>query len=220
VAAAECTDWDGVTTRDVYKPAIVTARDGLADAARSNDWVRVLEALETRSEWVNATRLGSRSGYAPLHQAAWHGADREVVLRLLDLGAWRMLRTSSGERPADIAMARGHAHLADLLEPVVIQQVPAGTLAALERRFHVLIEEVTDGLAARLQLKLPQLEILTELSAGSRVQFPVPGMYGGFSFWLEEDALIVESWSRVVGGSGKRHRIDADGTTLLEAGFV
>jgi hypothetical protein len=45
-------------------------------------------------------------------------------------------------------------------------------------------------------------------------------MYGGFSFWLEEDALIVESWSRVVGGSGKRHRIDADGTTLLEAGFV
>jgi hypothetical protein len=131
-----------------------------------------------------------------------------------------MLRTTSGERAADIAVARGHAHLLDLLEPAVRQPVPTGTLAALERRFHVLIEEVTDGLAARLQLKLPQLEILTELSAGSRVQFPVPGMYGGFSFWLEEDALIVESWSRVVGGSGKRHRIDADGTTLLEAGFV
>jgi hypothetical protein len=174
VAAAEGTDWDGVTTRDVYKPAIVEARDRLADAARSNDWVRVLEALETRSKWVNATRLGSRSGYAPLHQAAWHGADREVVLRLLDLGAWRTLRTSSGERAADIAMARRHAHLADLLEPVVIQQVPAGTLAALERRFHVLIEEVTDGLAARLQLKLPQLEILTELSPGACMYFPFP----------------------------------------------
>jgi len=88
------------------------------------------------------------------------------------------------------------AHLLDLLEPVIRQHVPAGTLATLERRFRVQIEEVSNGLAARLQLKLPQLEILTELSAGSCVQFPVPGMYGGFSFWLEEDALVVESWSR------------------------
>ncbi len=41
--------------------------------------------------------------------------------------------------------------------------------------------------------------------------FPVPGMYGGFSYRLEsagvEAKLVSESWCRVVGGSGQRHEI-------------
>ena len=61
---------------------------------------------------------------------------------------------------------------------------------------------------------------MTELPAGSHVWFPVPGMYGGFRILLDGDALTVESWNRVVGGSGQRHRITADGTELTEAGFV
>jgi hypothetical protein len=220
VAAGESVEWDGVTTRDAYKPAVVTARDELADAARDGAWARVLEILVAYPDWVNTTRIGSRSGYAPLHQAAWHGAGPDVTGRLLDLGAWRTLRSSAGERPADIAAARGHTHLANLLEPVIRQPVPAATLAALQSRLHRLIEEESYALAAQHRLKLPQLEIMTELPAGSRVWFPVPGMYGGFSFTLDADALIVESWNRVVEGSGQRHRITAGSTTLLEAGFV
>lgn len=206
--------------RDTYKPYVVAGRDRLADAARDGAWDQVLEIMQTHSGWVNAARVGGRSGYAPLHQAAWHGAGRDVVERLISLGAWRTLRTSSGERAAGLAAARGHAHLLDLLEPEVRQHVPAETLAALERRFYLLIEDVSDGLASRQQLKLPQLEILTELSTGSEMGFPVPGMYGGFTFRLDQDALIVESWWRVVQGSGQRHRITADGITLLESGFV
>ena len=56
--------------------------------------------------------------------------------------------------------------------------------------------------------------------AGSRVWFPVPGRYGGSNLARGGGALIVESWNRVVEGSGQRHRITADGTVLLEAGFV
>jgi hypothetical protein len=47
------------------------------------------------------------------------------------------------------------------------------------------------------------------------MSFRISAEREGFS-WPQ----IVESWSRVVEGSGKRHRIDADGTTLLEAGFA
>ena len=54
--------------------------------------------------------------------------------------------------------------------------------------------------------------------------FTVPGMYGGFSYWLETDGveprLIAESWCRVVGGSGQRHEVTPSGSQLLEEGFV
>jgi hypothetical protein len=220
MAAQEGTEWDGVTTRDAYKPAVVAARDELAAAARDGRWVRVLEIAAAHPGWVNATRIGSQSGYAPLHQAAWHGAGPDVTGRLLDLGAWRTLRSSSGERAADIAEARGHTQLRNLLEPVIRQPVPAAVLAALQGRLHRLIEEESYARAAKLRLRLPQLEIMTELPAGSRVWFPVPGMYGGFGFTLDGETLIVESWNRVVEGSGQRHRITAGATVLLEAGFV
>jgi hypothetical protein len=56
------------------------------------------------------------------------------------------------------------------------------------------------------------------------VGFAVPGMYGGFRYELEADGeqsrLIVESWCRVVQGSGQRHVVSAAGSTLVEEGFV
>ncbi len=54
--------------------------------------------------------------------------------------------------------------------------------------------------------------------------FPVPGMYGGFSYCLEltgaDAKLVAESWCRVVGGSGQRHEITTYGSRLVEEGFV
>lgn len=61
-------------------------------------------------------------------------------------------------------------------------------------------------------------------NAATALWFPVAGMHGGFSYWLEqrrvEPTLIVESWSRVLGGSGQRHEITQGGIALLEEGFV
>jgi hypothetical protein len=54
--------------------------------------------------------------------------------------------------------------------------------------------------------------------------FPVPGMYGGFHYWLEGEGeqtkLVAESWCRVAEGSGQRHEITAAGSQLVEEGFV
>ena len=45
-------------------------------------------------------------------------------------------------------------------------------------------------------------------------------MYGGFSMSIQEDQLVVASWSRVVDGSGQRHVITESGCELVEEGFV
>ena len=56
------------------------------------------------------------------------------------------------------------------------------------------------------------------------VWMPVPGMAGGFHYWLARGApdplLIAESWSRVVDGSGQRHEITPRGVALVDEGFV
>ena len=67
---------------------------------------------------VNQWRVGGSSWFAPLHQAAWHGASASVVSSLLERGALRSLRTRDGRTPYDVALARGHEHLLELLAPV------------------------------------------------------------------------------------------------------
>ena len=96
-------------------------------------------------------------------------------------------------------------------------------MAEIDKHFHALIRSRAGALVDEHQLTLPavQVEQVGEESSG---WFPVPGMYGGFKYWLEIDQLpvrlVCESWSRIVGGSGQRHEITAEGTALLEEGFV
>ncbi len=139
------------------------------------------------------------------------------------MGAWRTLRNARGERPVDVARRRGHEHLLAVLEPDYQRQVPAETLRRIQAHFHEVIRERAKDLVEEHSLRLPELEHLLEM-ARPAVWFPVPGMYGGFSYRLEGEGtgarLVSTSWSRVVGGSGQRHRIDAEGSRLVERGFV
>jgi len=215
VAAAE---WDGATRRTTYEDYVLADRDALADAARDGRWAEVFARLDRYPGLVNAWRPGGPSWYTPVHQAAWHGADTSVVRRLLTYDPWLTLRTAAGDRPLDIALRGGHAHLAGLLVPVVHHPVPTDVLATLRRHFHDLVRERAAGLVDEHQLRLPELDVLTEL-AEADVWFPVPGMYGGFRFVLQGHELDVRSWIRVVGGSGQAHRITVDGTVLTEEGF-
>jgi hypothetical protein len=101
--------------------------------------------------------------------------------------------------------------------------IPESTLLAIQERFHALIRHRNVHTKGISTLKLPELKSL--LTADERkAWFPVPGMYGGFSYWLEGDdaeaKLVSESWCRVVGGSGQRHEITSDETKLLDEGFV
>ncbi|MCA8095153.1 ankyrin repeat domain-containing protein [Burkholderia anthina] len=216
--------WDGIIGADVLDAAHVASRHALADAARNGDWATMLVLAARAPDLVNATRPGGTSLHAPLHQAAYGGAAPTVVAELLRLGAWRMLRDAQGRRPVDIAAARGHRALVDLLTPQPKRSVPHDTLTHIQRHFHAMIV----GRIAHLRvdaLRLPELEPLLEFDAQApRMWFAVPGMYGGFGYALQADGdattLVSTSWSRVAGGSGQRHAITANGCTLVEEGFV
>ncbi len=109
---------------------------------------------------------------------------------------------------------------------IPIQDRPEDTLLKIEHYFHQLIRERAGYFIRRQQLELPQLPQLTAtlLANKSPDWFPIPGMYGGFSYELKtlenEMVLITESWCRVVGGSEQKHQITTQGIELLEEGFV
>lgn len=215
--------WDGVTRPEPLSEWARAARQRIADCGRTYDWSGLLSAVEQHPRFVNAARPGGRSLYAPLHQAAHGGAPVAVVERLLALGSWRTLRTADGERPVDIAARRGHTHLTALLTPVLLRSLPAATLAVLQEHLHAVIRGRAEPMIREYALRLPELEVLLELPTPG-LRFPVPGMYGGFGIRLDaidgDPVLIVESWSRIVDGSGQRHVISPHGSLLVAEGFV
>ena len=104
-----------------------------------------------------------------------------------------------------------------------MREIPIELREAFERHFHALIRERAGQLIDEHGVELPALPQRIPF-AQRKEWFPVPGMYGGFSYWFEGDGqatkLVTESWSRVVGGSGQRHEITSAGSTLIEKGFV
>jgi hypothetical protein len=215
--------WDGITRAETLTPEAAAVRQQLADAAKGYDWPRTLELLGENPQLVNTTRPGGRSLYAPLHQAASGGAPIEVVERLLALCAWRTLQNARGERPVDVAERKGRRHLVKTLQPQFQRQVPLGILLKIQQHFHEVIRGRANRLVEEHVLRLPELEPLLEME-DPKVWFAVPGMYGGFSYWLEkvgvEARLVTTSWSRIVDGSGQRHEITSAGSKLVEEGFV
>lgn len=179
--------------------------------------------LEKDPAMTNVTRPDGKSFFSPLHQAAYVGASEKVVLQLISLGAWRTLQNARGERAVDVAQRKKQQHLFQVLEPVLKHQVPIGVLLKIQVNFHEVIRGCADELVQQNKLRLPELEPLLELER-AEMWFPIPGMYGGFSYHLEtfgvEAKLVAESWSRVVGGSGQRHEITSKGSCLVEEGFV
>lgn len=215
--------WDGVRLSSTVGEEWLEARTKVANAAREYQWPRLLRLLEKHPELVNSSRPDGWSLFAPLHQAAHGGAPVEVVVKLVGMGAWRMLRTARGERPVDVAARRGHTFLLRALEPVLVRTVPPETLAAIQAHFHEVIRGRAADLVDEHRLRLPELEPLLELEPAP-FWFAVPGMYGGFKYDLEaagvRSRLVVESWCRVCGGSGQRHVVSAAGSTLVDEGFV
>jgi hypothetical protein len=217
-------EWFGDVQRDGYNPSYVEARDALADAAKAYDWSAVLLLLEREPALVNSWRVGGTSWYTPLHQAAHGGAPPEVVERLISLGAWRTLRNAKGQLAVDIAQEHGRRQLLPLLETSPARSVHARALERMQGHFHEVIRgrvAAIEGVLARL--RLPDLGPLTELPS-AKFWFSVPGMFGGFAFWLAADGerpmLVSENWCRVVDGSGERHEVTPEGARLIERGFV
>ena len=147
---------------------------------------------------------------------------------LLERGALRSLRTRDGQTAYDVASSRGHDHLLEPLTPAQTA-LTSERAAALDRGLASVIDgrlRLPEGIAASYALPLeeslryPPVEVLPECP-DQRLWFAVPGMYGGFSIALMQGTyLYVESWIRVVGGSGQAHVVTHEGVTLVDEGFV
>ncbi|MEU6817359.1 ankyrin repeat domain-containing protein [Streptomyces sp. NPDC046860] len=203
-------EWDGLTDRGQFGEEYLRERDRFADLARDADWDAVFEELGRRPEWANLPRPGLRSGFAPLHQAAWHGADFAVVSRLIAHGAWRTRRARDGGRAVDVARERGHTHLLELLEPVPVRTLPAPA-HELERHFHALLRDHAGHALERTEHLLPPLTEGPDVG----VVFPVAGMMGGFTYRLGPDHLHVHAHSRMDYSDGSRYRVTATGWSGL-----
>ncbi len=97
-------------------------------------------------------------------------------------------------------------------------------LAAVQGHFDTLIHS-TMKLYPTAESVTPPTLTEAAIRVAERAYLSVNGMYGGFSYWLDvsgggEKRLIVESWCRVIGGSGTRHSITPAGVVLLDEGFV
>lgn len=151
------------------------------------------------------------------------GASVEIVQQLLTMGAWRTLKNADGDRPVDIARIKGHHHLLTLLEPVYKRQVSPEILQSIQENFHSVICGRAEKLVQEHSLRLPELEPLLEMEE-PQMWFPLPGMYGGFKYYLQGSGddikLISESWCRVIEGSGQQHEITSEGSKLVAQGFV
>jgi hypothetical protein len=131
----------------------------------------VIAILSEYKELVNITRPGGSSLYAPLHQAAHDGSSTDIVLRPIELGAWRTLQNARGERAVDVAEKRGHSHPLDALAPQLKRRVPVGVLLKIQAHFHAVICGRTGNLVQQHGLRLPELEPLLEFD-DIQVRFP------------------------------------------------
>ena len=230
--------WNGVLDATQYSDAVVAARHRLADAAKAGDWPTVFRLLDQPDGMVrvNDWRPGGTAWFTPLHQAAWHGAPTSVAAGLVARGALRSLTDSRGRTALDIRTQRNSAEfvskgagaqsylaLRGLLAPppsplslARIRALDTHLAAVIEGRISGVLYEGRDPQAV---LRYPPVAILHEVP-DRRVWFPVPGMYGGFDIRLRDGYLEVNSWCRVVGGSGQRHVITEQGSTLIDEGFV
>jgi len=216
-------EWNGITNSKYLDPESAALRHQLADAAKSGDWPQAIEVLSRNPKLANSTRPEGKALDAPLHQAAYGGAPVEVAEQLIALGAWRSLKNSNGEKPVDIAVERKHGHLVQILTPEYKHQVPSGILAEIQKHFHRVILDRVSHLIKQHNIRLPELEPLLELER-PHMWFAVPGMMGGFSFWLEaegeETKLIAESWSRMDFDSAERCEINAFGSRFVDEKLI
>lgn len=163
----------------------------------------------------------AESSEAPLQ---WH--DWDQVLGALEAYPWRsltpiLISARHGDRlQAAFRMRPASWRKHNQWEQLFAQ---APRILAVERSLHELMQLRAGNLIEEHEVVLPGLTAPAN-AMHEPEWFPIPGMYGGFSYrWAEcssEPLLVVESWCRVAEGSGQRHHITADSCTLIEEGFV
>ena len=216
-------EWPGRVTSNPFSEEVRKTRKAFEQVIRAKKWEDILYALKQSRDLINEPFLDDPRWSSPLHYLTEENAPVEIIERTLSMGAWRTLKTLSGEKPIDIALRKGRQDLIALLMPIYRHTVDLGSLSKIQKHFHEVIIGRINVLPNWMSLRLPDLEVLLEIEEPS-MWFPVPGMYGGFNYELvlklKAPKLVSESWVRIVDGSGQRHEITSKGSKLVEEGFV
>ena len=215
-------EWPALGDRSRLFEDYVRTVDRLIDAAKTADWQTVTRLLDGDDRVSPSSWRPCGRGFTLLHHAAWHGAEPTMVEVLLARGAWCAVRDDGGETPAYVARRRGHTRLLPLLAPPVDAFVGNGGPDVDRDQVDLHLAQLIESrIRPHLEVvyRPPQTAVLNEIS-GRQLWAPVPGMYGGFQIRQAEGHLYVQSWIRVVGGSGQTHVVTQHGYLLVDEGFV
>ena len=210
--------WNGITKSGIYSKDYEDSVQMLFRKLKNSEWNSVFELASSDANLVNCVRPGSDSYYTILHGAARIGAPTEVINKFIDLGAFKTMKTKSGETPFDLARKFGHDEIVNLLIPKINFECDFNTLKSIENNLHLLITKETEGLVYKHSLRLPDISILLEIRHDDRVYFSIPGMMGGVSFSLKcidkKVVLEVQIESRMWGGADY-YEVSEVGSRLL-----
>ena len=124
--------------------------------------------------------------------------------------------------PGTVAGRRLSDHNGVVVDLVAIAESETSPLHELLGQFHRLIRSRVSDLAPSVTRlpPMPTRRELSETTANEQGWLPIPGMHGGFAYWLINPetpiaCLCVSSWSRLITGSTQTHEISASGTRLV-----
>ncbi|XP_075248809.1 uncharacterized protein LOC142341608 [Convolutriloba macropyga] len=217
------------------------ANEDYANAIYNGHFEEALELIQSYglSLSANSTRNAKKEGkpklWTALHQCAFLGASKETIEKFIQRGAFRSLKNSEGKTAYDLAVMK--CRPTDIVElfklPAEITENEKG-IGLMEATLHKHILDRVEELIKKNNQSLPQVassfETYKEVAPlfemrtreeefdDDRLYYPVPGMYGGFSLWINsEDKLVAESWVRICGGSEMRVIIDKEGNLVDES---
>lgn len=170
-----------------------------------------------------------------LHHCAFYNAPISVLEEINTRDFYKSFKDSDGKLAEDWVKSNAAPNYKDLFKPkYALSNLNLAKLSKIENRFHEVISSRSKNFNGdeKNNLILPILSVYLEKRAGNSSTTrsgycAIPGMYGGFKidFELTEDksdvnALITDSWCRIVGGSGQQHRCTENKWELVDEGFV
>ncbi|KAK3089285.1 hypothetical protein FSP39_002358 [Pinctada imbricata] len=206
----------------------VQSIENVARLAEQHQWQDLIKVLRDRYDLINMCSLPKDQSdlpnltlLTPLHHAVIGKAPKEVFEELLKLHASRTYKNKEGLTAYDIGKSNGLDEdilkMIEIPEEIRKQEIE---IKNMEEGLHKLILDRVEHLIQETGIQLPQLSYLFEFGS---FLYHVPLMYGSFSVKKakKDKGIMVESWSRIVGGSGQRHRINKKGKIKLKAeGFM
>ena len=172
---------------DVFDGGQVAQYSHLSSLAEKEDWEAALSYISDHQNLINTARLRPRprSGeleeeeeqqeeegesktflWTALHWAARSDtAGRLVILKLLQFGALKSLRTGLGETAHDIAVRKQRpAEILALLKEPEPVRLNKEAIENIEEAVHRIIQERVGDKILETGMQLPQMQILWEMS--------------------------------------------------------